>query len=145
MFLAILHSRCVLKKDRTPNWALTKRPHKAPSQGIGRELEAFSHAPRVSSADPKRSEGSGRELEAFSHGPRVSSADPKRSEGSGRELEASSMLPLCSARTRNEVRVPCPDWGTHESGLTRRPHKGSGANLKHPACFHCVQREPEAQ
>jgi hypothetical protein len=40
------------------NWALTK----APSQGIGRELEAFGH---------------------------------------GQE---------CQARTRHEVRVPCPDW-----------------------------------
>jgi hypothetical protein len=32
-----------------------------------------------------------------------------------------------------------------QSALTRRPHKESGANLKQPAFFHCVQREPEAQ
>ena len=67
---------------------------------------------------PERSEGP-----AFGHGPRVTSADPKRSEGSvpglgthkapsqgiGRELEASGVLPLCTARTRSAVRVPCPD------------------------------------
>ncbi len=27
--------------------------------------------------------------------------------------------------------------------LTKRPHKGSGANLKHQTCFHYVQRGPE--
>jgi hypothetical protein len=32
-----------------------------------------------------------------------------------------------------------------QSALTRRPHKESGANPKHEPCFHCVQREPEAQ
>ena len=45
-------------KKSAANWALTK----APSQGIGRELEAFGH---------------------------------------GQE---------CQARTRHEVRVPCPDF-----------------------------------
>jgi hypothetical protein len=61
----------------------------------------------------------------------VYSANPKRSEGSGRELGTHK-----SALIKNRARI----WA-----LTKRPHNESGANLKHPACFHCVQREPEAQ
>src|SRR5208282_4257169 len=73
-------------KKSAANWALTK----APSQGIGRELEAFGH---------------------------------------GQE---------CQARTRHEVRVPCPDWKREPTArmlspdlneVRVRPHKRSGAEL----------------
>jgi hypothetical protein len=95
------------------------RPHKAPSQGIGRELEALGHGPRVSSGDPKRSEGSGREL----------GTHKAPSQGIGRELEASGVLPLCTARTRSAVRVPCPDLKHRATGCNvwPGPERSEGA------------------
>src|SRR5271169_6393753 len=98
----------------------------------------MNRASTVYSANPKRSEGSVPGLKAPTNGWLISPdlnevrvqhratgcnvwPGPERSEG-----PAFNALPRCYPRTRNEVRV--------------RPHKGSGANLKHRACFHCVQR-----
>ena len=66
------------------------RPHKAPSQKIGRELGTH--------------ERSCPDLKHRTTGCNVWPG-PERSEG-----QASRVLPLCTARTRNEVRVPAANW-----------------------------------
>src|SRR5208283_2474478 len=63
--------------------------HKAPSQGIGRELGTHKR--------------SCPDLKHQTTGCNVWPG-PERSEG-----PASGVLPLCTARTRSAVRVPCPD------------------------------------
>src|SRR5208283_5184412 len=76
-------------KKAAANWALTK----APSQGIGRELEAFGH---------------------------------------GQE---------CQARTRHEVRVPCPDW-KHEPAARMLSPGLSEARVQHPTSVGSVSANP---
>ena len=74
----------------------------------------------------------------------VYSANPKRSEGSVPGLKAPTNGWLISPDL-NEVRVRPHKRSAANWALTKRPHKESGGNLKHEPCFHCVQREPEAQ
>src|SRR5208282_6714666 len=76
-------------KKSAANWALTK----APSQGIGRELEAFGH---------------------------------------GQE---------CQARTRHEVRVPCPDW-KHEPVVRMPSPDLSEVRVQRRAPVQCVSANP---
>ena len=77
------------------------RPHKAPSQGIGRELGTH--------------ERSCPDLKHQTTGCNVRPG-PERSEG-----PASGVLPLCTARTRSAVRVPCPDLKHQTTGCNVRP------------------------
>jgi len=48
----------------------------------------------------------------------------------GRELEASGVLPLCTARTRNEVRVPAANLKrlTRFLDVTREPERSEGGH-----------------
>ena len=79
------------------------RPHKAPSQKIGRELGTHKR--------------SCPDLKHQTTGCNVRPG-PERSEG-----PASGVLPLCTARTRSAVRVPRPDWA-----LTRDRARTEGTN-----------------
>ncbi len=99
-----------------------KRPHKAPSQGIGRELGTHERSRPDSKhrttgcnvwPGPERSDGP-----AFGHGPRVSSANPN------------------AVRVRPRTISMCPDW----VGLTANPNMvrvraWTGSVSQRPECY----------